>query len=479
MPQSIVIQVGQCGNQIGGRFWEKALQEHSHYNAKGVYDESMSTFFRNVEIRGKRRRMLPVGDGTDPIQGLEARGIMVDMEEGVINAFQHDAPLLNELFAQPHQRITSQSGSGNNWAVGHHHYGPAFREVLGEAIRREAEACDALQSVFLVHSLGGGTGSGLGTYISGMLADELLPDVYQFATVVAPSPRNDDVVTSPYNAVLALRHLAEHADAVLPVENQALLDICALHGARGSPEKAKDTGKPFDAMNDLVAQLLLNLTSSMRFEGALNVDINEITMNLVPFPQLKYLLSSLTPVTLPRASATAAAANQPRSLDHMFTAAFSRDSQLIACDPKTSRYLACALMVRGADVQVTDVRRNIDRVQRQLKFAWWNQEGWKTGLCRVPPIGQPYSLLTLANNTCIAHSFAGLKVRFMKLYKRKANVHHYTQHMDPAEFKDALESLNATIAEYRRADSDEGPVVDDWEAWARGLTANRINGSLQ
>jgi hypothetical protein len=34
-------------------------------------------------------------------------------------------------------------------------------------------------------------------------------------------------------------------------------------------------------MNGLAANLLLHLTSSIRFEGTLNTDLNDITMNLV------------------------------------------------------------------------------------------------------------------------------------------------------------------------------------------------------
>lgn len=44
----------------------------------------------------------------------------------------------------------------------------------------------------------------------------------------------------------------------------------------------------------------------------------------------------------------------------MFIDAFSRDSQLIKADPKASKYLACALIVRGS-VEISDIRRNIDR----------------------------------------------------------------------------------------------------------------------
>ena len=51
MPESIVIQTGQCGNQIGARFWDLILQEHAKYNTKGFYDLSLSTFYRNVSVK--------------------------------------------------------------------------------------------------------------------------------------------------------------------------------------------------------------------------------------------------------------------------------------------------------------------------------------------------------------------------------------------------------------------------------------------
>lgn len=52
MPRELItVQVGQCGNQIGCRFWELALREHAAYNQGGVYDDAISTFFRNVDAR--------------------------------------------------------------------------------------------------------------------------------------------------------------------------------------------------------------------------------------------------------------------------------------------------------------------------------------------------------------------------------------------------------------------------------------------
>lgn len=105
MTQSIVVQVGQCGNQIGCRFWDLALREYASYNKLGNFDESLSSFFRNVEPKSGRE--IPVGNGTEKIRGLRARSILVDMEEGVVNDILSGP--LRELF-DVKQLVTDVSG---------------------------------------------------------------------------------------------------------------------------------------------------------------------------------------------------------------------------------------------------------------------------------------------------------------------------------------------------------------------------------
>ncbi|KAI0229199.1 Tubulin epsilon chain [Lamellibrachia satsuma] len=97
-----------------------------------------------------------------------------------------------------------------------------------------------------------------------------------------------------------------------------------------------------------------------------------------------------------------------------------------------------------------DIRRNIERLRPKLCFIPWNQDGWKTGLCSIPPVGHPYSLLTLANNTCLRHNFADLRDRCVKLYKRKAHLHHYTSvdGMEAGLIGEGLDSLSSLISEY-------------------------------
>ena len=72
MPREIItIQVGQCGNKIGGAFWDLLLREHANYSKKAIFDDSMSSFFKNTDsMTGK---MLPVQGDPQPIQSLKAR----------------------------------------------------------------------------------------------------------------------------------------------------------------------------------------------------------------------------------------------------------------------------------------------------------------------------------------------------------------------------------------------------------------------
>jgi len=152
---------------------------------------------------------------------------------------------------------------------------------------------------------------------------------------------DDDVITSPYNSILALNELIDHADCVLPVDNQALLDIVSrvdaqyekmLREKKASEQQMKDGSsvietanakkkqRNFEKENSIVANVVNNLTCSMRFEGDLNVDLNEISMNMVPFPKMHFLQSSISPLynlINPKMLT--------RSIDQSFSEAFDRN----------------------------------------------------------------------------------------------------------------------------------------------------------
>ena len=533
MPREMVtLQVGQCGNQLGARFWEMALHEHgatrqANASTSGrkntssvqtpvtpVFDEAMSSFFRNMRRRrrdteqkeeddeemeegaseeiprhGKKKKKsttskeqsglqrhetdrdeeLSVGSR---VESLRARAVLVDMETGVVMR-EVMRGRVRGLF-DTRQLLTDTSGSGNNWAHGHEVYAPQYHAELMESVRHAVEPCESLQGFFMLHSLGGGTGSGLGSALLEQLADEY-PSVYRFACSVFPS-EEDDVITSPYNAMLSAATLMDAADCVLPIENQALIDICAAaerrrHGrtggtsSSGSGESATQGAQPFAAMNGIAANMLLHLTSSVRFEGSLNTDLNEIIMNLVPFPKQHFLVSSLAPLlTAPaqhlsgtKSALDVGAGNASRGIDPMMSSLFSREHQLIKADPRNATFVACGLFVRG-EATVADLARNVARLKRSqtVRFVDWNPDGFKVGLCSVPPVGVRTSALALSNNCCIRHTFNAMRERFLKLYRKKFYLHHYLQYMDEERFVQADEAVRSLIASYEEIDLNTG-----------------------
>ena len=197
----------------------------------------------------------------------------------------------------------------------------------------------------------------------------------------------------------------------------------------------------------------------MRFEGKMNVDINDIVTNLVPFPKLHFLTSSMTPFftntdirhsTKQYVSLT--------SIDQLFTDVFTSSAQLLSIEPKQSTYLASLLICRGA-IQITDLRRNIDRISKGLKFVDWNTSAWKTGLCDVPSAKSPYSVLSMSNSTGVATVLDHLGTRFKKLYSRKAHVHHYLEYMEKKEFDDARDAVMDICRDYQRMDQSHTPLT--------------------
>ena len=61
-------------------------------------------------------------------------------------------------------------GAGNNWASGYRQ-GKEHSDVILEMIDREADGSDSLEGFVLCHSIAGGTGSGMGSYLLEKLND--------------------------------------------------------------------------------------------------------------------------------------------------------------------------------------------------------------------------------------------------------------------------------------------------------------------
>lgn len=71
---------------------------------------------------------------------------------------------------------------------GHYTEGAELVDSVLDVVRKEAESCDCLQGFQLTHSLGGGTGSGMGTLLISKIREEY-PDRIMNTFSVVPSPK--------------------------------------------------------------------------------------------------------------------------------------------------------------------------------------------------------------------------------------------------------------------------------------------------
>merc|ERR1712025_287161 len=212
------------------------------------------------------------------------RAVLVDLEPGTMDVIK--ALPLGPLFKSDNMCF-GNNGAGNNWAKGHYTEGAELVEEVLDKIRQEIEQCDAPQGFQLFHSLGGGTGSGMGTLLLLKIRDGY-PDRITTTYSVYPSPKVSDTVVEPYNAVLSSHQLLENSDETFIVDNEALYNIAHNVLKMDAPNYAN--------LNYLISCVMAGVTASLRFPGKLNGDLRKLGVNLVPFPRLHFFLIAQAPL---------------------------------------------------------------------------------------------------------------------------------------------------------------------------------------
>ncbi|CAL1716088.1 unnamed protein product [Somion occarium] len=353
---------------------------------------------------------------------------------------------IGSLF-RPDTFITGNSGAGNNWAKGFYTEGAELIDPILEIVRRQTEACDALQGFQLLHSIGGGTGAGLGSLLLSKFREEF-PDRMLATYSVIPSPKVSETVVEPYNALLSIHQLVENSDLTMLIDNEALYDITV--------RTLKSKNPAFDDLNVLVSQVMCGISTSLRFPGQLNGDLRKLGLNLVPFPRLHFLMPSYAPFYDPNAKAFIR-----MSVNDLTQALFDRRNLLVACDPRFGRYLTAATIFRGK-ISSNEAEQSVLDLQRKnsAQFVEWIPDNVSVTLCTVPPVGQTQSATCLANSTAVQELFKRNLTQFAAMYKRHAFLHWYTgEGMDTMEFAEAESNARDLIAEYQQY--QEASVDDD------------------
>merc|ERR1711934_375771 len=360
MREIVHLQAGQCGNQIGAKFWEIISDEHgidpigSYVGTSDLQLERINVYY-NEATGGK----------------YVPRAVLVDLEPGTMDSVRSGP--FGQIF-RPDNFVFGQSGAGNNWAKGHYTEGAELVDSVMDVVRKEAENCDCLQGFQLTHSLGGGTGSGMGTLLVSKMKEEY-PDRLMSTFSVFPSPKVSDTVVEPYNAVLSIHQLIENTDMTYVIDNEALYDICFRTLKLQTPT--------YGDLNHLVSLTMSGITTCFRFPGQLNADLRKLATNMVPFPRLHFFMPGFAPLQA-RGSQAYTSATVPQLTQQMFDA----KNMMAACDPRHGRYLTVAAVFRGR-MSMKEVDEQMLNVQNKNSsyFVEWIPNNVKTAVCDIPPRG--------------------------------------------------------------------------------------------
>jgi len=446
----LTVSVGQGGNQLGECVWEQYRKEHGISNEgvslKEQTDEYYKTFFEET------------GTGQSV-----PRCLCVDLEPTVIDDIRKGPQ--GKIF-HPEFLINGKEDAANNFARGHYTVGKELMDVVNDRVRRLVDNCENVQGFIVNHAVGGGTGSGMGMLILERLAVDYRKKS-KIGFEIYPSPNISTCIVEPYNGLLSTHWLLDHTDVSLVLDNEACYEIC---------QKKLNIAKPsYVDLNRIIAKVISSMTAALRFDGELNVDMNEFQTNLVPFPRLHFMTTSLAPV-ISKEKATTAATDVRKITDDCLQS----NSFLVKYsdwDPVEDKYMAISLNYRG-NIKSQEANSTVQWVKQNNKvsFVEWCPTGFKIGLNDVPAAvldndtmaGSRKNAVMIGNNIAVNRVFTErLSKKYDMMYSQRAYVHWYVgEGMEEGEFSEAREDLGFLEKDYLDVvtdqNSDDGAEDDEF-----------------
>jgi len=327
----------------------------------------------------------------------------------------------------------------------------------------------------LLHSIAGGTGSGLGSFLLERLNDRFPKKLIQTYSVFPDTQNAGDVVVQPYNSLLSMRRLTENADSVIVLDNGALSRIAAdtLHVQEPS----------FQQTNQLVSTVMSASTTTLRYPGYMHNDLVGIVASLIPTPRCHFLQTSYTPFT--GENVEAAKTVRRTTVLEVMRRLLQPKNRMVSANPgKNSCYISILNIIMG-EADPTDVSclvqayygQDIDTATKQVHksllrirerrlatFIPWGPASIQVALTRTSPYtATPYtpkvSGLMLANHTGISTLFKRIVFQYDRLRKRNAFLEQYKRE-EPfrdglGEFDTAREVVMDLCKEYEDAEKSD------------------------
>ncbi|XP_022099004.1 tubulin delta chain-like isoform X2 [Acanthaster planci] len=412
---TVFVQVGQCGNQVG------------------------KEFYRTVSKLQEQRPIFADGDG-------KWRCIHVDSEAKVVKSLY----FANKKCLRESNIVSGKYGRGTNWAIGYHE--DSILSHTLEVLRREVERCDSYCGTVMIHSLGGGTGSGQGSRLCENIKDEY-PMAYILSAVVAPHISGESPLQN-YNTILSLGWLQRFSDAVDLFKNDEILHLTMGANAANKTRNSQQTS--LADMNcyisDCIAGMCLPLKTNLKKneKSYLSTDNGICTGN-----ELWEMLRSVCPMPAYKFLHTACVCKSKSSWE---ATAESVVNQLTRYNKQgnASVSLANLAVVRG---DTSSFPYSFKSVEDKLKAGYncvrWNPFPVDLWTGQENMIGCTECSLTVCANTSSFVEYAQCILTKAKvMYHSKAYLHWYQQWgCDESNFVESFDIMENVIEAYTSAAS--------------------------
>ncbi|RKP29059.1 tubulin-domain-containing protein [Metschnikowia bicuspidata] len=400
-----------------------------------AYDSTSTQCPPDNSLKAQRRDQTGVFFSSNEENRYTPRSILIDLEPSVICKSVAAMPMFNTRNVH---LSDNGSGAANNWQSGHK-YAARHEDELVTLIDRELDKCDNLLTFQLFHSVAGGTGSGVGSYLL-----ELLDDRYgskKLVTTFSIFPSNErtsDVVVQPYNTVLTLQRLIDHSNATFVFDNDSLgrLDSTFFSGHDASRTSA------FEGENRLISYIACGMSNPLRFPSYIYSSYESLLATLVPTPDLKFLSSAIAPFSyIPGALPHSNYVNL-NEVDIVLE--LLNDKYKMNQIHESHKYITMLDYVIGDKINQVELRKGLVRAQQRALFV-----PWASSVINVvngkKPYGQPRAALSgfqVSSNTSIQHMFHKIVRQYELLAKRAAYINYYTDTNDPSERAQVLDTFN-------------------------------------
>ena len=176
--------------------------------------------------------------------------------------------------------------------------------------------------------------------------------------------------------------------------------------------------------------------------------MRKIAVNLVPFPRLHFLMTSMAPLTSKDTQQY-----KGLCLPELTEQMLNPNNMMWAADPAHGKIFSAAAQFRWRMTNRGEIEQEMETFQNKNShyFVDWIPNNVKSALWEVPHRGIKFSSTFIWNCTAVQEIFKRIESQFNENFRKRESLHWYTElGIDEMDFLESQSNINDLISEYQQ-----------------------------